>query len=183
MTYVTMTSTLASADDAFHSGVTTALRGNVIRTQRESRVAHQSIFQSELSQSLATTFAYYDSWIPFPLPIRNILGAAQPRTWTLVVDAKLSSASTLATGNLQVSLLPGFDEPPTIDGTSGILSYPKAEFQVSASTYALYSDDVTPWASSGYPYFYAHAVADKVTGSAAHTMYIRGVYLRESATS
>lgn len=183
MTWVHVTSTMCNADDSFHSGVTTALRNNVLWAQKESRFLYHGIFQAPVVQGFSTDgYRWISNWILFAVPSRTFLGGPEPRTIKIIVDAKMSTSSGTNSGFLQIALLDDYFEP-AVDATSGILFYPKASFEIDQSTaWTLYSDDaVVPHRSTRNPWYFVAAIASFDAGPQKAKLYMRGIYLRETA--
>jgi len=183
MSYVHMTSTLADADDSFHSGVTTALRGNVLHTQSMNRTALHCVFMSSLSQIMSTDFRYFSTFIPVAWPVRSRLGSSTPRQLKVILDAKQSSAGASAVPVTIRLYAQDNTARSSIDGDSGVLGpWPSAEFTLSTfhTTYALHSTSVTPNLGSN-PWVYFTMAADKA-GNHGAKLYIRALYIRETAT-
>jgi hypothetical protein len=183
MTWIHMTSTLANADDSFHSGVTSTLRNNILWAQQESRFSYHSIFPYSVGLGMSTTdYAVMDNWILFAMPARSSLGSPQPRNLTIVADVRLSTivGVSLAGCHLQIAVLNDWFEP-AVDTATGVLFHPYAIIGLSTSTYALYSDSVTPNRPTGNPYyFFAAAAANNDNTKTA--IRVRGLYAVESAT-
>jgi hypothetical protein len=183
MSWIEVTSTMCNADDSFHSGVTNALRSNVLWAQQESRFVYHGQFQTSVAQGFSTdNYTWMSNWTLFAVPYRSFLGGPEPRQIKVIVDAKLSTSAGTDNANLQIAFLDDYFEP-AVNDTSGILFYPKATMTIDGSTaWTLYSDDATvPHRPSGNDWYFIAAIANYENNALKATLYTRSIYLREVA--
>lgn len=188
MSWIHMTSSMANADDSFHSGVTSTLRNNVLWAQRESRFVYQGIFQTSIPQGFSTTAAQdnrdyraIQSWLLFAVPARTYLGGPEPRPIKVIVDARLSTSAGTDSSELQIAFLDEF-VTPSVDAATGILFHPKAEFTIGGNTWTLYSDDtVVPHRAASNPWYFVAAAANYDNDALKARLFVRSIYLREVA--
>jgi len=167
--------TLASADDAFHAGITQELlRGNITRAQEQNRFSYQSIFQGELANNALTVWALNPKFIQTVIPRRTKLGSTSPRSFTVKLDGKLVTSGDTVTIRLYfLSDLSG-----TPDSTDAFPGQLYTEHQYTLSSYSLQSDTVTLTSPSGDIWL---ALVNKAAAGSTATR-LRGLYIRETAT-
>ncbi len=198
MTWVHGPATLASADDALHSGITNALlRGNLNQAQAQSRSSIQGALQSAVTHTVADGWEWFTDFDPILFPSRSAVGGTSRRQLHILLDAKLNASGPKAA--IRVHIMGDYSGTPSVDTTLGLTGYPYAEFSFELSSYVTLSDDVGPTLASEInvvtngsidsrtsptnQYGYYIGISAKTDTAAPSTILsIRGIHIREVAT-